>query len=856
MNRSHFLKFLFVAFVVVWAGIEMYPPTPRNLIETFDQSAVLEADDTLNQIVTRARELEEQLPGNTYSNLVSAISTNSIRKYFPTNYVNFAVATDPTRAILNRVQREAAGQFKLGIDLQGGTAFLLEVDTTKLADEGIMQSMGVSEFVDRAIEVLRKRVDALGVSEPVIQPAGDNRILVQLPGLSEADKESARSQIQKAAFLEFRLVDPRQEEHLSTGIVPVGYERKSGIQKNLSGTQERYSLLVKRAPELTGEHITRANVSLNPMTGAPEIHFSLDSEGATIFGDVTTRSIGQRLAILLDGEIVSAPTIQSAITGGSGQITGQFDLKEAYDLAAALENPLAAPLRIVEERGVDPSLGRDSVESGIKAAVYGVIVVAIFMLVYYMLAGVVADVALCLNMILMLGIMCSLDVTFTLPGIAGIVLTIGMAVDANVLIYERIREELNAGKSVRGAISAGYDKAFSTILDSNLTTLISSILLIMFGTGPIKGFGISLTIGLAVSMFTALVVTRLLFDTWLATGPKKSLKMMHLVGDTKIDFLKIAKPAFIASWLLIFIGFAYGIFGRGSNMLGIEFAGGDTLVLRFEEKIPVEDLRKTVNDLRIGDSIIQYQRDLSSGKEALRISTASSAEAGIEGEITNGAKVERAIKEAFPNAAFERIFLETIGPSVGREIQESAIIASLLAMFGILVYVAFRYEFSFAVAAIVATVHDILMTVAMYCLTGVWSDGRQFNATFIAGLLTIIGFSINDTIVIFDRIREDLLLGKRGSFKDVINGALNETLSRTLITSGTTLLATGILYVFGGGPINDFAFTFLVGIIVGTYSTIYIASAFLLWWHKGERPKLAATQVTLDPIQVAQQTKV
>ncbi len=839
MNRSHFWKALFVVFVAIWAATEVYPPKARNLIDQFDQGVTQAPDATLEGILARARELEAQLPGNTYSNLLSAIGTNDITRYFPTNYLSQAVGMNPTRVILNRVQRDAAGRFKLGIDLQGGTAFLLELDTSRVGSNTVMQAIGESGLVDQAVEVIRRRVDSLGVSEPVIQPAGDNRILVQLPGLSESDKESARLQIQKAAFLEFKMVDPDLAQHLATGLIPAGYERKVSIRKN-KRTGEQYSevLLVKRAAEMTGEQIERAGVSMNPMTGQPEILFSLKSDGARRFAEVTSRSVGQRLAIVLDGEVLSAPTINSPITGGSGQITGDFDLKEAYDLAAALENPLRTPLQIVEERGVDPSLGRDSVESGIKASLYGIIAVAAFMLVYYMFAGVVANIALVLNMLLLLGVMCSLDVTYTLPGIAGIVLTVGMAVDANVLIYERIREELRAGKSVRGAVAAGYDKAFSTILDSNLTTLITSILLIILGTGPIKGFGVALSIGIAVSMFTALVVTRLVFDTWLATGERKSLPMLHLIRGAKIDFLRFAKPAFVLSWILILAGCAYGLFGRGRDMLGIEFAGGDNLVLRFEQKVPVDEIRKSVDGLRIGESIIQYQRDLSSGKETLRVSTAADEVAAREGRPGNGAKVETALETAFPQAKFERVALDTVGPTVGFEIQKSAIIASLLALFGILVYVAFRYEFSFAVGAVLAVMHDVLMTVGVYCLTGLFSDGRQFNATFVAGLMTIIGFSINDTIVIFDRIREDLKLGKRGSFKEIINTALNETLSRTIITSGTTLIATVILYVFGGGPINDFAFTFLVGIITGTYSTIYIASALVLWWHKGERPKI------------------
>ncbi|MFM8356999.1 MAG: protein translocase subunit SecD, partial [Verrucomicrobiota bacterium] len=505
MNRSHLFKLLFTAFVAVWAATEIYPPGARNLLDQFDKSAALNPDQSLDTILKRARELETQLPGNTMSNLLAAVGTNDLRKYFPTNYVDFNQNANPNRLILNRIEREAAGKFNLGIDLQGGTAFVLEIDTSKLGSNSVVQAIGQSAFVEQAIGVIRKRVDNMGVSEPVIQPAGENRILVQLPGLKESAKDSARQRIQKAAFLEFRLVDPRLEEHLQSGLIPAGHERlwESRVDKR-TGQRFQNPLLVKRKPELAGTEVDRAGVSLNPMTGKPEILFGLKSEGARIFAQVTRANIGNRLAIVLDGEVISAPTINSEIPGGSGQITGDFDMKEALDLASALENPLAAPLRIVEERGVDPSLGKDTVASGIKACIFAVAVVALFMLVYYLTAGVVANVAMVLNILLLLGVMCSLDVTFTLPGIAGIVLTVGMAVDANVLIYERMREELHAGKSVRGAVAAGYDKAFGTILDSNLTTLISSILLILLGTGPVKGFGVALTIGLTVSMFTAL----------------------------------------------------------------------------------------------------------------------------------------------------------------------------------------------------------------------------------------------------------------------------------------------------------------------------------------------------------------
>jgi len=498
----------------------------------------------------------------------------------------------------------------------------------------------------------------------------------------------------------------------------------------------------------------------------------------------------------------------------------------------------------VEERGVDPSLGEDSIRSGIRACIVGVALVAGFMLVYYLLAGAVANVALLCNIIILLGVMCSLNVTYTLPGIAGIVLTVGMAVDANVLIFERIREEQAHGKSVRGALAAGYSRAFGTIFDSHVTTLISSILLIAFGTGTIKGFGVALTIGVAASLFTALVITRLVFDFLLnkTSMLNGGVKMLHLIGKPNLDFMGLAKPAFALSWIIIVVGIGYGVFVR-TNLAGIEFAGGESMTLSFAQKVEREKLRTVVDGLKLGESRIGYQNDQVNKRETLRIDLPHDEAAAKEGKPSNSSRVEAALKQAFPEAKFAPLGTETFGPAVGQEIQKAAIIASLLSLFGILVYVAFRYEFSFAIGAVIAILHDVLMTIGMYCLTGLWSDGRQFNATFVAALLTIIGFSINDTIVIFDRIREDLKLGVPGTFRDLINRATNETLSRTIITSGTVFLATMSLYLFGGGPINDFAFTFLVGIITGTYSSIYIASALVLWWHKGQRPVLG-TSVT------------
>ncbi len=837
MNRSHLWKLVLILLVVAWSVSEIYPPTSKNLIEAFEQQSST-PNKTFDEIVKKAQQLDtsnmDRTPGITYSNLLVAISTNDIRAFFPSNYINAAVERDVTRGILNRVQRSAAGKFRLGLDLQGGTQFLLEMDMSRAqTNAGVM--MNADFIAEQAVEVLRRRVDRFGVSEPVIAPAGGGRILVQLPGLSESDKLQAKAQIQKAAFLEFRMVHPDSEGQLSRGVVPPGYVRMyEMVPSGTPGQRIPQAILVKRASErgLSGKHVEGAGVGHDPATGSPYVSFSLRPEGAQLFGEITQAAIGERLAIILDGEVVSAPRINGAILGGNGQITGSFTDKEAFELATSLENPLAAPLEVKEERGVDPSLGADAIASGKMATLLGVGGVAAFMIVYYLTAGLVANVALFLNILIMLGVMCSLDVTFTLPGIAGIVLTIGMAVDANVLIYERMREELAAGKSVRGAVSSGYDKAFGTIFDSNLTTLISSVLLIIMGTGPIKGFGVALTVGLCVSMFTALVVTRLIFDFLLAKDIIKTLPMLHIIKGTNIRFLNFAKPAFIASWLLIVVGIGYGVFVRGHNMLGIEFAGGDELQMRFSQRVETEKVRETLSKGGIGETRIQYQTEGAGSTKRDYLSITAAKDAGL--------KAEEVLKKAFPESKFERVRMDSVGATIGKEIQKSGVIASFLSLFGILVYVAFRYEFSFAVAAVVAVAHDVLMTIGWYCLTGTVGEGRQFNATFVAALLTIIGFSINDTIVIFDRIREDLKMGAAGSFNEIIDRALNQTLSRTIITSGTVFLATISLYVFGGGAINDFAFTFLVGIITGTYSSIYIASALVVWWHKGKRPAMGS----------------
>jgi len=815
----------------------MYPPNNENLITYFnDQADASKVDATFKQIVEQAHALvtADPDPHRQFAELMAAIGTNNIQPYFP--YIDVHTEERPTYALLNLLQRKAAGKIKLGLDLQGGTQFLVSLDTNHMMTVDTngnkvapMESAERQRLVSQAAEVLRRRVDNLGVAEPVIQPEGENHILIQLPGLTQANQDEARKNIQKAAYLEFRLVHPESEQLIKDGIIEPGYEVLKMRKKAPDGTFTLQSFLVQKklADGLTGKYVKRAFPSRNSLNNDPVVELQFNSDGAEKFYDVTSQHVGELLAIVLDGELYTAPRIEGPIRGNC-EISGSMDINEAITIANILENPLETPVRIDEMREVDPTLGKDSISSGIRAALYGTFFVALFMAVYYHRCGIIADSAMILNLIILLGVMCSIGTTLTLPGIAGIVLTVGMAVDANVLIYERLREEMAQNKSMRGAVSAAYSRAFTVIFDSHTTTLISAIILIYLGTGPVKGFGVTLTIGVALSLFTSLVMTRLIFDFLLEHGWLNKIGMAHLIRNKHWDFMKWAKPAFIASWTIILVGMSYGIFVRGTNVLGVDFAGGDAVTMSFQEKdkVDVDKLRAAL--AKVGDTQIQYQKGAE--QEMLQVV----APFGKGGEVTN------ALMTTFPAADFHQLGRETVGATVGVDIQKSAIIATFLSLFGILIYVAFRYEFSFSVGAVLAVIHDVLMTLGIFCLSG-----RQLSAPIVAAILTIIGFSVNDTIVIFDRIREDLKLGVRGSFKEVMNIALNQTLSRTLITSGTVFIATFSLYIFGGGVINDFAFTFLVGIVTGTYSSIYIASALVLWWHKGERPK-SASQVVME----------
>lgn len=910
-KRPMFWRWVIVLALSIGFGMEWLPPEGRSMVDVFEEKAINIEDGKFDLILEdiKAAATEAQGLGGelTLEKWEQAIDNASLTNYFPLTgdfktdkaarekmglneeafkkhgSLSLEIPEDipdsekidlaetsrkaANRFVLGKLQSMAAGKVKLGLDLRGGTQFTVRiVSAGKQADSAKRKNR-----LEQAMATIRKRIDKFGVSEPIIQSSSnddEDHIIIQIPGLSKADRDRARETIQKIAKLEFRLEHAGSETALKSGedFIPgadlLNYKLKNEDDQKI--TRSLFVVTMEDYPEkcVSGKHIVSASPIRDPISGMAKISFKLDGAGADKFGDITDEhqvsgDDPRALCIVLDGKLISAPSINSRIHS-RGEISGDFTYEEARELANSLENPLETPVEIIEEREVDPSLGRESVAKGFAAAKYGLIAVAAFMLVYYLLCGVVANIALALNILILMGVLCWFDATLTLPGIAGVVLTIGMAVDANVLIFERIREELRVGKSLKGAITSGYEKAFGTIFDANITTLIASVILIYMGKGPVQGFGVTLTIGILASMFTALVATRLVLDlllNWGWIGSENSKRAMHLRPTTDLPTVNFVKykvgtsrvknaflsPAVLVTWVLILCSTIF-VFNRGwDKTMGVDFAGGQSLMMSFDNdkvSIVTEKLQNDLSaKLSMGDEGLQaeLQSDQASGEQVLRLSYKSGDATAVINELN----------QIHPEANFTLLSKDLVGPSVSGEIQKSALVATVLALFGILIYVAFRYEYSFAVGAIIAILHDLLLTGGLFFLSG-----RELNAPIVAAILTIIGFSINDTIVIFDRIRENLRLGTRGTFADVMNAALNQTLSRTVITSGTTLLSTATLYFYGGTVINDFAFMFLVGIITGTYSSIYIACAVVLWWHEGKRPELAAPIQDADPVTV------
>ncbi len=705
----------------------------------------------------------------------------------------------------------------LGLDIQGGTSFLIRL---KAGDKPITKGM-----LDQAVEVIRKRVDYFGGGEPIISPVGGDRILVQIPGLDTAKIQEARDQLSRVAKLEFRLVYPDNGQKLKAidegkDVIPPEFRIESYKMQREGEKPIEERLLVKKKADLSGDRVSNAGASYEKDGWV--VHLRFDAEGAKQFGNITAANVHHRFAIVLDGGIQSAPVIQDAIYGGDAQITGRFTEEEARSLASVLQNPLQTPVSIEEERSVSPTLGADSIRASILAGLVGLAITVVCVAIYYKIPGLVADLALVINLILLMGALTMFHFVLTLPGIAGIILTIGLSVDANVLIFERLREEMALGKTLKVALNTAYEKAFSSIFDANVTTLITAAILFWKASGPVKGFAIALTLGILASLFTALIVGRNFLGWFVDTGRLKRISMLHLISAQNINFLGKGFIACMCSLALLLAG-AAAFYLRGEKNFGVDFRGGDLITLSAPGVIDIGQVRRGLEQIGLADASIQESAQ--GGKSYITIRT----------PLNTSDRVEKQIMQAMPKAGFNVEGSERVGALVGGELAKSSLIALGLGILGILIFVTFRFELSFAVGAIVALLHDVLMTVGVFALLG-----RELTLTMVGAVLTIAGYSINDTIVVYDRIREGLASGRRGTIEEIMNSSINQTLSRTILTSTVTLIPILCLFFFAGAVLRDFSLAIIIGVVVGTYSSIFIASPIVLWWSRARGRGAAA----------------
>ena len=869
---------------------------------------------------------------------------------------------------------------RMGIDLKGGVILVYEIDSAKQPDGGVS--------MDKLVAAVSRRVNPGGQKEVTVRQYGTNQLEVIVPEVDQAEVEFIKRIVSSAGVLEFRIVanpqDPRHKEIIekatsSSGSLVSSGDRSIGrwiqIDTQKINPAGDSTLVMRQAgdgtPEVlvaldrfdvTGDFLSRASGGYDQNL-QPCVNFSFNSQGAALFGTLTSQNLPDpanrllsRLGIVLDGVLLSAPTIRSTISS-DGQITGSFKQADVEFLVGVLNAgslPAALYSDPISEQKISPQLGADTIRSGARAMLLATIVVLTFMLMYYRFSGIVADLAVLLNIVLVVALMISIKAAFTLAGLAGLVLSVGMAVDANVLIYERMREELDRGASVRMAIRNGFQRAFSTIVDSNLTTLITGIVLFSIGTDQLKGFAVTLILGLSLNLFTAVFCSRVIFDLAEQKRLLKTLSMARLFGKTSYEFVRWVRPAVVVSLVFITIGLV-AAWQRGQGIFDIDFTGGTSVQVAFKEDqgLDISSVREAVSSLpdvavssvtvgdvpanlrykidtseRSGDAVEEMLRTSFPGRLATYsmgfgeiVSTADKSSAGSQGpegseanedesdseageesssqaieslstaveldfpQKINQVTLQETIEQAFKQAGHEGVAFEltspgmqtrkkpyrtwslstslapedtrkvleqvagqlastpiylsanSIGGKVAGNTKVTAVYALLASLVMIVAYVWLRFQnVAFGLAAVVALLHDVLVTIACIALSVYvapylgWAlvDDFKISLDVVAALLTIVGFSINDTIVIFDRMRE--IRGKSSAVStEMVDRAINQTLSRTILTSGTALLAAIILYCLGGQGIHAFAFAILIGIISGTYSTIVIASPIVLW---------------------------
>jgi SecD/SecF fusion protein len=670
----------------------------------------------------------------------------------------------------------------------------------------------VGKAVEQSLEIVRRRIDETGVNEPIVARQGAARVLVQLPGVTDPGR--IKRLLGQTAKMTFHLV--------GDGSVAPGSPAPPGYDwlPNADRAAGEGRMLVRKKVEVDGSTLTDAQPAPDPKTGQWVVSFAFDQVGARRFADITRANVNKPFAIVLDGKVISAPVIREPIVGGRGQISGNFNAQSATELAVLLRaGALPAPLTVVEERSIGPELGADSIKAGLISCIVGVVLVVGYMGLTYGMFGIFANIALIFNLFLTLACLAMLQATLTLPGIAGIVLTLGMSVDANILINERIKEELRKGKTPLAALEAGYTKAFATITDSNLTTLIKMVLLYIVGTGAVKGFAVTTSLGIITSMFTATLVARLLTAIWYKRRRPKNIPVfgpikLKTVG-LNISFMKGRHVGLATSVVLSTLSVVM-FFKPGLNY-GIDFAGGIVMEIRTEQPADFAKLREVMEGVNVGPVALQSfgtDRDV-----ILRLERQEGAESNQQAAIK---AVTEALNQHVPGTEVRRV--EAVGASVSGELFHDGMLALGLAALAMLLYITIRFEWQFGIGAVVTMMLDVTKTIGFYALTGM-----QFNLTAIAAMLAIMGFSINDKVVVYDRVRENLRLYRKMPLRELIDRSINETMSRTINTNIALFLSILPLALFGGEALREFAWALLFGVLLATSSSIFIAAPILLY---------------------------
>ena len=889
-SRTWFWKIAvsLVALAVAWYEFHPIAPTP---LEQFVPTQVIAQKPEFDKLHAEALERVKR-----YKDAAVAADQKSV-SYFqalrdigegrgraapvdlrPFFFTEAQIVREPDQAkrngiVLKQLLVGSQGRLKLGLDLQGGVSFTLKVDPTGAESgektAGDKSNVSHGDMVNQALQVMEQRVNQFGVAEPVLRPVGDLALEIQLPGEDAANNPDVIDSLKKPAKLEFRQVhrferptETEREHSLRSLPVDPMLGSASAISTyevltirdvdNKTGEVRVTRYYVRKAADATGKIIKSASGrSDDGISFYVDMKFT--DEGSKKFGDLTakiaegnSRSVGQ-LAIVLDGKLQSAPTVREAIRSTGATITGSFSREEAVDLANVLNNPLEFPLIIQDVTSVGPSLAKDAQGKSVVASLVAVGLVIFFMVGFYVWGGFIAILGMILNLLMILGAMAYFGATITLPGVAALVLTLGMAVDANILIFERVREEAALGKDRSVALREGYARATWTIIDANLTTLLTALILVFMGSGPIRGFGITLTIGIFTTVFTSLVTCRGLQELALSRGVMTRVFGLPVFRPTlDIPFLKFARIAFIASWLVIGLGLTQ-LAIKGKEAFGKDFRGGESALVALAPGAAVDTgkIAALAASIGLADTTVTVQTPVGGGEPTLRIETELTKDKS-KGEFANVAAIVGAIQAKTPeilkdrSASVDKLMLskEAIGGSVSSELRSNAVWSVILALLGIGIYVALRFETGFGVAAMVATLHDVLLTIALFV-----AFGGQFNATLIAAILLIIGYSINDTIVVFDRIREELQANPGRELRDVIHFAINRTLSRTTLTAATVFLCAVALWAFGAGDVRLYGEIFIYGVLTGTFSSIFIASPVFYWWHKGDRKGVDAAEL-------------